>query len=85
MREPEINVATLIKKKKKSLGCQFGSDSCQNEQPGLAGGGGGGTDFILNGCILTLDPSDPLKVSLSHVHLAARRASCDFENGNSTN
>lgn len=48
-------------------------------------GGGGGTDFILNGCILTLDPSDPLKVSLSHVHLAARRASCDFENGNSTN
>lgn len=41
--------------------------------------------FIVNGCILNLDPSDPLKASLSHVYLAARRVLCDFENGNSTN
>lgn len=41
--------------------------------------------FIWNGCILNLDPSDPLRVFLSHVYLAARRVSCDLENGNGIN
>lgn len=34
--------------------------------------------FIINDCILNLDPSDPLKISLSQVYLAARRFLCDF-------
>lgn len=38
--------------------------------------------FMLNGGILNLDPSDPLRVSLFHVCLAATRVLFDFENGN---